>query len=112
MLFGEGRSHRRDGIVDAGFVKPDDVHVALDDDGFPSQPDAALVLQKAVEITSFGKKRRFRRVDVLRLVRLLVELSPSETDDLALLVADGKDEPVAEPIVTLLGRAFLRHDEP
>jgi hypothetical protein len=105
----EGRAAGRDGGGDSGEVAGHDVRVALDDDRAAGLGDVLLREVDAVEDLRLLVDRGVGRVEVLRAVVRLVELSRAEADDLAADVADRPHQAAAEAVdgaaAALLGEA-------
>ncbi len=82
----------------AGARQGDHVHIAFGDD------DTALVMRRLAgsrdveQHPALVKQRRFRRIEIFRLL-LLAERPAAKGDDLAARIGDRKHQPVAEPVI-------------
>ncbi len=59
-----------------------------------------LRLKQAIQLVTFFKQRRFRRIEIFGLA--FVQHAPAKADDLSAHIDDGKHDPVAKPVVALV----------
>ena len=95
----ERRAARGDRGGDAGEVARHDVGVPLDHDDAVGLGDVALGQVEAVEHLRLVVDRRLGSVQVLRALVVVEEPARAEADGLPGDVADGPDQPAAEPVV-------------
>ena len=112
MLNGQGRAKRGDCVLDAAFVQGYDIGVTLHDDGDAGTGHGRLRLIKAVKNAGFMEKRRFLRVQVLRLA--IADDAAPKCDAFPLGIVNGEHDSVVKPVVnaaavTLNGNVGLDH---
>ena len=109
LRLGEGGAAGGDDVVESGIEDGDAVHLAFDEDDVVEAADGLLGEVKIEEHARLAVDGRLRRVEILG-AGLFVggEGASGEGDDLAALIADGKDDAVAKLAVERGGRGFGR----
>ena len=97
MLRGQRSTAGRDHRLNTGLIHLREVEVSLDQHREPSLPDGSLAEIQAVQGAALDVNRRFRRVQVFRLL-VGVHCSSAECDHRAGLPANRNHEPVPESI--------------
>src|SRR5207302_778610 len=105
----ERRAAGRHRALHAGLVQPDGVEISLDEKRYALAADRLARLVQREEDAALRVQRRIRRVEILRVALSFEE--PSAERDRPSGLADGNDQPAAEPVVeTLL--LLARHAQP
>jgi hypothetical protein len=100
MAVGERRPHRGDDRRKTGLPQRDHVGIPLDDDRPILAGDRLLGEIEAVQEVALAEQLALRRVDVLRLQRVVpVELPGLEAADASAPVGQRKDDPALEVVV-------------
>ena len=96
---GGGSTQRGHGILAAVLMQHHHVHVALHHQYAATGTDALARLEETIELMPLGKQRPLGRVEVFGFT--LSQHPPTEADDLAARVADGKHDALTETVVAL-----------
>ncbi|TSE23007.1 hypothetical protein Taqua_01934 [Tepidimonas aquatica] len=105
MLRCAGGAQRGHGVADTVLGQRHHVHVAFHHQRAAGLADGLAGLEEAVQFLALVKQRRFRGVEVFGLAA--VEHAPAKADHLALDVADGEHDAVAEAVVAACAAVAL-----
>ena len=100
---GPQRGHR---VGKAQLRQRHHIHIAFGDQHIALFAQGVACFKQAIEFAALAEHGRFRRVQVFGLV--VAQHTPTKADALALDVADGKHDPVAEAVVALFVFAVFR----
>src|SRR5438552_7536952 len=109
MLRSEARALRNNDILNTAHDTGDQIQLAFADDGKACIENSPFGFIKAVENFAFGKNRRFWRVDVLGRFFVSGKDASTESDNAALLIANGENQTAAETVIVMVA-ALLAED--